>query len=86
LTFRVVLASQPKKFIKKLSEPDISRVIKKLDVLSANPLPKGTKVVEGRREKTYRVRVGNIRILYTIFWKEKLVLVSVIDKRPTAYR
>ncbi|GBE17760.1 hypothetical protein BMS3Abin16_00348 [archaeon BMS3Abin16] len=86
MTFTVTLASQPRKFIKKLSEPNLARVFKKLDALSSNPLPKGAKIVEGRREKTYRVRAGDIRILYTVFWEEKVVLISIIDRRPTAYR
>ncbi len=80
------LASQPRKFLKRLAGTERARVIKKLNKLSETPLCRGTMLVEGRREKTYRVRVGNFRILYHVFWGDEEVLVSVIDRRPRAYR
>ena len=80
------LASQPGKFLKKLTGAERVRIIRKLEELSETPLCKGTRLVEGRREKTYRVRVGNFRILYHVFWDGGDVLVSVIDRRPRAYR
>lgn len=86
MPFQVELASQPRKFIKKLPSSELSRVIKKLDELSTDPIPKGARIVEGRPEKTYRLRVGNIRILYTVFWDEELVLISAIDRRSKVYR
>ncbi|MEE8403138.1 MAG: type II toxin-antitoxin system RelE/ParE family toxin [Candidatus Hydrothermarchaeaceae archaeon] len=84
--YRVELASQPRKFLKKLAGPERERIIRKLDELSETPLYKGARLVEGRREKTYRVRVGSFRILYHVFWADEEVLVSVIDRRPRAYR
>lgn len=86
MPFQVELASQPRKFIKKLPSSELSRVIKKLDELSTDPIPKGARIVEDRPEKTYRLRVGNIRILYTVFWDEELVLISAIDRRSKVYR
>jgi mRNA interferase RelE/StbE len=80
------LASQPKKFLKKLSKQNLNRILKKLTELSENPLPRETRMVEGQKEKTYRIRVGDIRILYTVFWKEKLIIISIIDWRSRAYR
>ncbi|MEE8167579.1 MAG: type II toxin-antitoxin system RelE/ParE family toxin [Candidatus Hydrothermarchaeales archaeon] len=86
MAYRVELASQPKKFLKRLAKPDRVRIIRKLDELSETPLCKGARLVEGRQEKTYRVRVGSFRILYHVFWDDGEVLVSVIDRRPRAYR
>lgn len=79
------LASQPRKFIKKLPEPDRARIIRKLEELSETPLSKDARLVEGRREKTYRVRVGGFRILYSVFWDDGVVLISVIDRRERVY-
>ena len=84
--YAIELASQPKKFVRSLSSSDRKRIIDKLKILSENPLPKGVIPISGCREKAYRVRVGNYRILYTILKNETLVLVSVIDKRNRVYK
>lgn len=86
MVYRVELASQPRKFLRKLAESDRTRIIRKLDELSKDPLCRDARLVEGRREKTYRIRVGNFRVLYHVFRDDEGVLVSVIDKRPRAYR
>jgi len=86
LAYKVELASQPIKFIRGLAGSERARIIKKLDELSETPLCRSVRLVEGRREKTYRVRVGAFRILYHVFWDDEEVLVSVIDRRPRAYR
>lgn len=86
MAHRVDLASQPRKFLRRLTGAERARIIRKLDELSETPLCKGARLVEGRREKTYRVRVGNFRILYHVFWDDGDVFVSVIDRRPRAYR
>ncbi|NOZ76095.1 MAG: type II toxin-antitoxin system RelE/ParE family toxin [Euryarchaeota archaeon] len=80
------VASQPRRFLKRLAKSDRARIIKKLEVLSENPFPSGIRRVEGRKEKTYRLRVGDFRILYSVLPEENEVLVSIIDKRPRAYR
>lgn len=82
----IELASQPKKFLKSLSFSDQKRIIDKLKALSEDPLPKGVIPISGCREKAYRVRVGNYRILYTILKNETLVLISAIDKRNRVYK
>jgi len=84
--YSVELASQPKRFLKKLKKPDRKRVIEKLRSLSEEPLPKGAIRVVGRKEKTYRIRVGTYRVLYTIFREENEILISFIDKRSRVYR
>jgi len=61
LEFRVEIASQPIKFIKKLNEDDRRRILRKLREISCQPLQRDSKIVEGRKERTYRVRVGNFR-------------------------
>jgi mRNA-degrading endonuclease RelE of RelBE toxin-antitoxin system len=44
--------------------------------------PKDVKRVEGYKEKTFRVRVGDVRILYEVDHKNTLLGVVKIGKRP----
>ncbi|MFI5144191.1 MAG: type II toxin-antitoxin system RelE/ParE family toxin [Ignavibacteria bacterium] len=37
-------------------------------------------------DNLWRIRIGNYRVIYTIYDKEKLVDVSVIRHRKDAYR
>ncbi|HIH37463.1 TPA: type II toxin-antitoxin system RelE/ParE family toxin [Candidatus Woesearchaeota archaeon] len=50
--------------------------------LSHQPLPQGVKRIINQ-ENTYRIRVGNYRVLYEI--KKDTVLIAKIDRRETAY-
>ncbi len=34
---------------------------------------------------TYRIRTGNIRIVYQVFWNEKTILIHYIGPREKAY-
>ncbi len=86
MEFKVSFASQPRKFLKKLSINDRRRIIKKIRELSLNPLQKRAKVVEGKKERTYRIRVGDYRILYNVFLDANEILISVIDRRSRVYR
>ena len=74
MTFRIEVDKQPNKFIKKAD-----------DMLKANPVPHDAKRIVNRKETTFRIRVGNYRILYVVFYDKKYILVSKIDKRPRAY-
>jgi len=43
------------------------------------------KKIMSRKEKLYRVRVGDYRILYEIYPEKKVVLIVNIDKRSRIY-
>jgi mRNA interferase RelE/StbE len=62
----------------KLSLIDQDRIEGVLDRLSANPRPPGIRKIH---ENIYRVRIGDWRIIYAIFDKDRLVLVGKIVRR-----
>ena len=78
-------SSQARKFLKRLDETNWSRIIQKIEELKKDSFHRKVKKVEGRKEKTFRIRVGNYRILYVIFGDKSLLFISKIDKRPRAY-
>ncbi len=83
--FEIHLASQPKKFLKKCDKILQDRIMQKLEDLKNDPVPHDAKFVVGRNEKTFRVRVGDYRILYCIYYEKNQILVSTIDKRSRVY-
>jgi mRNA interferase RelE/StbE len=53
--------------------------------LGDDPRPRNSRVVVGWSERTYRVRVGEYRVLYEIHDDEVVVLVVRVAHRKDAY-
>lgn len=77
--YRIDLAS--KKIEKQLDNiPDkfYNKISQKINSLALNPRPFGCQKLS---EKVYRIKVGKYRIIYSIFDKEKLIVVDKVDRR-----
>ena len=63
------------------------RVREALEHLKLDPVPAESydvRKLTGSKDN-FRIRIGKIRILYTIIWSDKIILVSRIEKRGTVY-
>ncbi len=78
-------SSKSRKFLKRTDNETWKRLTNKIEELRENPFPNDTKRVVGRKEKVFRIRIGDYRILYVIFFKKNLLFISNIDKRSKAY-
>ena len=76
--YEVVLTKRAHHEFNKLSSTDQNRVENTLDRLSANPRPAGVRKIHGN---IYRVRIGDWRVVYAVFDKDRLVLVGRIARR-----
>lgn len=56
-----------------------------VEQLQVNPRPEGSKKLKGR-ENTYRIRLGDYRILYSIGDRSKMLTVFRIRHRKEVYR
>jgi mRNA interferase RelE/StbE len=83
--FGVEFSSQAKKFLKKSDKTLAKRLIDKIKKLREDPFPSDVKRVENQKDKVFRVRVGDFRIQYSVLYKDNLIFVTSIDKRPRAY-
>ena len=78
-------SSQSKKFLNRLDKVSWNRITEKIEELRRDPFPHKVKRVEGRKEKTFRIRIGDYRLLYVIFNETNIIFISKIEKRPKAY-
>jgi mRNA interferase RelE/StbE len=62
------------------------RVSVAIDQLRDDPRPHGVKQLVNQRERVYRIRVSDYRILYEVHDDEVLVIVVDVAKRDDAYR
>ncbi len=83
--FEVRLSAQAMKFLERCDGELHERLQKRLLQLAADPVARNAQLVQGRAERTFRVRVGDYRILYCVFFSESIVTVTTIDKRGRVY-
>ena len=82
---KVELGNSAKKFLKKCDKNLYERLVSEIKSLSNNPFPQDVKRVVGRKEKVFRVRVGDYRITYVVVYEQNLILIADIDKRSKIY-
>ncbi|MBI4159273.1 type II toxin-antitoxin system RelE/ParE family toxin [Candidatus Woesearchaeota archaeon] len=83
--FDAEYSNQATKFLKKCDKETIKRFIDKIEKLKEDPFPTDIKRVINRKEKIFRIRVGDYRIQYSVIYEKNLIFISEIEKRPRAY-
>ncbi len=86
--FQVVVSRRAKKSLEKLPSFYRRRVLELLLLLRENPIP--ADYYDVRKLKgyidAYRVRIGDIRVIYEISWEDGRVDVLLVERREKAYR
>ena len=85
--FNVTIAKQAQKGSKKLPVQAKRRIIELLLILRENPVPAqyyDVKKMKGLVD-TYRIRLGDFRVVYEISWAKTAVNVLNIGPRESAY-
>ena len=72
------------KELEKLPRQNISRIVSAVGELSSDPFPRGVRKLTGS-ERTYRIRVGDYRIIYDIFESRLIVEIIRVRHRKDAY-
>jgi mRNA interferase RelE/StbE len=85
--YSVELSCRSWKFLQKLDSHLRERIVERLKTLGNNQIPSDSKYIyRDNEEKVFRYRIGSYRALYKVKIKEKIVLVTKIDKRPRVYK
>ena len=79
MAYSVELAPAAKRQVRKLDRAIQERIIRRIEELGKDPRPPGV-------ENTYRVRLGEYRIVYEIQDKILVVLVLKVGHRKEVYR
>lgn len=82
---KVELSKISKKFLRKCEKDIYKRIVKRIKELCENPFPSNSIKIKGKKEKIFRIRVGNYRILYEVYSERNLILISEIGKRGNIY-
>jgi mRNA interferase RelE/StbE len=71
--------------LKRLDRQVVPRIVVAVDALSAQPLPAGVSKLQGS-QRTYRIRVGNYRVIYELYESKLVIEVIRVRHRKDAYR
>ena len=71
--------------LKHLDRKIIQRIIYAVDSLPKNPFPTGVRKLTGS-EKTYRIRVGDYRVVYEVHTKTITIEIIRVRHRKDVYR
>ncbi len=83
--FSVEFSSSATKFLKKAEKQLAKRLIERIEKLTDDPFPTDVKRIVNQKEKIFRIRVGDYRIQYSVYFEKNLIFISDIDKRERAY-
>jgi mRNA interferase RelE/StbE len=84
MAYRVNLKQSAEKELERLQANIRIRIVKRLLDLEQNPRPSGIKRLQG--EESYRLRVGDYRVLYTVDDRAKVILILAVGHRREVYR
>jgi len=86
--FKVEAKKRTLKILKTLSEERKNKIKEVITTLKSDPIPfKKFDVAKLKGyDNTYRIRIGNLRIVYEVNWDEKRILIHFIGPREKAYK
>ena len=83
--FTIEFGNPAKRFLRHCENDLYERLVSRIRLLANEPFPQDVKRVVGRKEKVFRVRVGDYRIQYVVVREKNCILIADIDKRSRAY-
>ena len=83
--FSIQWRNSTRKDIRSLPRQEVARVVEAVGELAKDPLPHGSHKLAGS-ERTYRIRVGDYRVVYEVFSDSRIVEVQRVRHRKDVYR
>lgn len=84
MTYRVEISRRAAKAVSGVDKAARRRILAAIEALAGNPRPAGCKKLAG--QESWRIRVGDYRIVYEIHDRVLLILVVDIGHRREIYR
>ncbi len=84
-SFEIRWRSSTKKDLRGIPQQDVGRILDAVAGLRANPLPHGSDKLAGA-DHTYRVRVGDYRVIYELLRDSNEVEIQRVRHRRDVYR
>jgi mRNA interferase RelE/StbE len=84
--WRLLVEAAVDRFLGKLDDRNTrARIIARMEALQSDPFPAGHKKLKGSANE-YRIRIGDLRVLYVVDARSRTVTIYDIDRRDKIYR
>ncbi|MFP7753856.1 type II toxin-antitoxin system RelE family toxin [Thermodesulfobacteriota bacterium B35] len=85
--YEIELSRKAARFYQKIDTPTVRRLNAAFDRLAEDPLHHyNIKRLSGALHGSYRLRIGNLRIIYSVDEKSRIVYIEVIGFRGDVYK
>ena len=81
MRYRIEVERRAQKALARLPRQVQLRITAEIDGLAENPRPAGCLPVRAAPQGTYRIRVGDYRIIYVVLDEEEAVIVARVGRR-----
>jgi len=87
LAFAVEIKRRALRFIEGLDQKRKQRIREAILILKDDPVPFRSADVAKLAgfDSTYRIRIGELRLVYTVSWDERKILIHYVGPREKAY-
>lgn len=82
--YRITFARSARKELESFDAHIVNRIFPKIESLARDPRPAGCRKLQGERN-TWRVRIGDYRVVYAIYDDERQVDIIAVRHRSKAY-
>ena len=83
--FEIQWRSSTRKDLRSLPRHEVARLVSAVADLASNPQPHGSQKLSGS-ERTYRIRVGDYRVIYEVFADSRVIEIQRVRHRKDVYR
>jgi len=84
--YAVRAASRAVKELDGLPPSPRAAILEAIEALAKVPRPPGCRKLSGLLEGSFRLRVGSYRVLYEVFDRDRVVLITKVGPRKSVYR
>ena len=84
-SFELRWRTSTRRDLRQLPPQEISRIVAAVAELAAEPFPHGSQKLAGS-EQTYRIRIGDYRVVYEVLRDARLVEIQRVRHRKDVYR
>ncbi len=84
-SYQIEWKRSARKELRKLPSNMIEKIMEEIETLGKNPFPSGCRKLSGS-EQTWRIRIGNYRVIYDIFSSILVIEIIRVAHRKDVYR
>ncbi len=84
VSYKLSFKRSAEKELKRVSEPDLRRIIQKIQSLLHEPRPHGAQMLKGQG-RYWRIRQGDYRVIYEVDDQNQSVIVIKVGHRREVY-